>query len=55
MADLSTAGEKTREFVQSKILELLPYTLDMTYENWSYCTPPCRFTAHNPLLTDTRR
>lgn len=36
--DLSTAGEKTREFIQSKILELLPYTLDMTYENWSYCT-----------------
>lgn len=48
--DLSTAGEKTREFVQSKILELLPYTLHMTYENWSYCTlslPPFSPAAYN--------
>ncbi|KAI5846561.1 guanine(37)-N1-methyltransferase [Morchella snyderi] len=34
--DLSTAGEKTREYVESKRIELLPYTLQLNYGDWSY-------------------
>ncbi|KAL7275443.1 tRNA(m(1)G37)methyltransferase [Rhizina undulata] len=34
--DLSTVSPKTREYIDSKILELIPLNLNLTYDNWTY-------------------